>query len=374
MVKMKAIAIKPGTTTIRLVEREEPQVRADDEIKLRVLQVGICGTDREEAAGGRCAPPDGHDELVIGHEMIGQVVAAGAAVTQVEIGDFAAFTVRRSCEKCPACLANRSDMCYSGEYRERGIWKRDGYQTEFVVDREAYVVKLPEEIAEIGVLTEPLSVAEKAIDESLRLQQSRLPDASIPLDWLSGRRCLVAGLGPIGLLAAVALRLRNAEVYGLDIVEAESVRAQWLTQIGGKYIDGRQVPADRIDTEIGPMDFIFEATGVASLEFSLLDALALNGVYVLTGIPAGSRPLNIPGAELIRQLVLNNQIMLGSVNASREHYRLAVEDLVRAERRWAGHVAKLITHRHVYTDFLAGLEHHGQDEIKVIVDWNTPPG
>ena len=368
---MKAIAVKPGTTTIHLTDRDEPEIKAPDEIKLRIIRVGICGTDREEAAGGRCAAPEGADELVIGHEMFGRVVATGKNVTKVKEGDYAAFTVRRPCGKCSSCLAGRSDMCFSGEYSERGIWKHDGYQTEFVVDKEAYVVRLPEEIADIGVLMEPLSVAEKAIDESLRVQQARLPEVADAPYLLKGRRCLVAGLGPIGLLAALALRLREAEVYGLDIVDAESVHARWLTAIGGKYIDGRRIPADEIDTQIGLMDFIFEATGVASLEFSLLDALSLNGIYVLTGIPAGSRPLDIPGAELIRRLVLNNQVMLGSVNASHEHYRMAVDDLFRAKQRWGDHIVKLITHRYGYADFAEGLKRPGQDEIKVVVEWTS---
>ena len=366
---MKAISVKPGSSAIHLVEREEPLIAAADEIKLRVLSVGICGTDREEAAGGRCAAPDGRNELVIGHEMIGQVVETGPAVAKVRAGDYAVFTVRRSCGHCPACLMNRSDMCYSGDYRERGIWKLDGYQTELVIDREQYIVGVPKEIAAVGVLTEPLSVAEKAIDESVRLQASRLLDISSPGEWLRGRRCLVAGLGPIGLLAALALRLREAEVFGVDIVDETSVRPQWLARIGGTYIDGRKVTPDRMSALTGPMDLIFEATGVAGLAFNLLDALALNGVYVLTGIPSGSRPLNIPGAELIRQLVLDNQVMVGSVNASPDHYRMAVEDLVKAQIRWGDHVAGLITHRHVFTEFEAGLAHHGQDEIKVVVDW-----
>ena len=369
---MKAIAVKPGTKIIRLVDRDEPKIQSPDDVKLQVLRVGICGTDREEAASGRCAAPEGREELVIGHEMIGRVAETGPAVTGVHIGDHAVFTVRRSCGKCPACLADRSDMCFTGEYNERGIWKRDGYQTEFVVDSEEYLVKLPDEIAGIGVLTEPLSVAEKAIAESLLIQKSRLPETTSASDWLIGRRCLVAGLGPIGLLAALVLRLHDAEVYGLDIVDADSIHARWLTEIGGKYIDGRQVPADQIDTRVEPMDFIFEATGVASLEFNLLDALAFNGIYVLTGIPAGNRPLNIPGSELIRQLVLNNQVMLGSVNASREHYRLAVEDLVRAQRRWGNHVDALITHRYAHTEYLAALGRPGKDEIKVVVEWNSP--
>ncbi len=367
---MKAVSVKVGTAAIHLVDCEEPAVKMADEIKLRVLRVGICGTDREEAAGGRCAAPDGLDELIIGHEMIGKVIETGAAVTKVKVGDYAVFSVRRSCGKCPACRMNRSDMCYSGDYRERGIRKLDGYQTEFVVDREQYVTRVPQEVADIGVLTEPLSVAEKAIDESLRVQASRLPDISNPGDWLRSRRCLVAGLGPIGLLAALALRLRDAEVYGVDIVDGNNVRPQWLAKIGGTYIDGRQVPADQIDTQVGPMDLIFDATGVAELEFNLLDALAINGIYVLTGIPAGVRPLSIPGAELIRQLVLENQVMIGSVNASPEHYRMAVEDLVKAQLRWGDHVASLITHRHPFADFAAGLQHHGQDEIKVVLEWS----
>lgn len=367
---MKAISVRPGTTLIHLVDREEPKLKSDDEIKLRILRVGICGTDREEVAGGRCAAPHACDELIIGHEMIGQVMDTGAKVTKVKVGDYAVFSVRRSCGKCPACLVNRSDMCYSGDYRERGIWKLNGYQSEFVVDTEQYVILVPDEVAAVGVLTEPLSVAEKAIDESLRLQASRLPDVTTPGEWLRGRRCLVAGLGPIGLLAAMALRLRDAEVYGVDIVDEGSVRPQWLARIGGKYIDGRKVTPDRISALTGPIDLVFEATGVASLAFNLLDVLALNGIYVLTGIPAGSRPLNISGAELIRQLVLDNQLMLGSVNASPDHYRMAVDDLVKAQARWGDHVAALITHRHPYADFAAALEHHGEDEIKVVLEWS----
>lgn len=371
---MKAIAVKPGTAAIHVADRDEPAITSPDEIKLRVLQVGICGTDREEAAGGRCAAPDGLDELVIGHEMIGQVIKTGAAVTKVKVGDYAVFSVRRSCGKCPACQMNRSDMCYSGDYRERGIWKLDGYQTEFIVDREEYVIRVPQQVAGVGVLTEPLSVAEKAIDESLRLQASRLPDLSAAGEWLKGRRCLVAGLGPIGLLAALALRLREAEVYGLDVVDESGVRPQWLTGIGGKYIDGRSVSPQRMTAISGPFDLIFEATGVASLAFNLLDVLALNGIYVLTGIPAGSRPLDLPGAELIRQLVLDNQVMLGSVNASPDHYRMAVDDLVSGQRTWGNHISGLITHRHTIDDFTAALQSHGDDEIKVVVEWSKSSG
>ncbi len=368
---MKAIANITSTSTLHLVERNEPAITADDQVKLKIMRVGICGTDREEAAGGRSKPPTGQKELVIGHEMFGRVVAIGKSVTRVSVGDYAVFTVRRGCGKCLPCQMNRSDMCQTGEYAERGIWGLDGYQTEFVVDTEQYIVRVPTELEPVGVLCEPLSVAEKAIDESLRLQAARLPDAPASLNWLYGRPCLVAGLGPIGLLAAMILRLRGASVYGLDVVDADSARPKWLEHIGGEYIDGRQVPADKVDDNFGRIDLIFEATGVASLEFNLLDALAYNGVYVLTGIPGGERPVTVPGAELIRGLVLQNQVMLGSVNAARDHYQMAVDDLAHARLLWGDHVNQLITNRYPYTEFNSALHSHTADEIKAVIEWNT---
>ncbi len=368
---MKAIAIVPEKPDMLLVNRPEPSIQAPDEVKLKVLRVGICGTDREEAAGGRSKAASGLNELVIGHEMFGQVTEIGQAVTRVKPGDFAVFTVRRGCGKCLPCMMNRSDMCMTGEYHERGIWGLDGYQTEYAVDKEQYVVHVPAELEPVGVLCEPLSVAEKAIDEAVRLQIARLPDAPASPEWLYGRKCLVAGLGPIGLLAALILRLRGADVYGLDIVDENTARPNWLKKIDGHYIDGRQVPADKVDDVLGPMELILESTGVAALEFNLLDALGPNGVYVLTGIPGGERPLEIPGAELIRQLVLDNQVMVGSVNAARDHFQMAIDDLAHANLLWGDHVSKLITHHYPYTEFESVFHQHIPDEIKTVIEWGT---
>jgi threonine dehydrogenase-like Zn-dependent dehydrogenase len=367
--QLQAIAVVPGTTITRLVDRPEPTITAPHDVKLRTVRVGICGTDREEVRGGRAAAPSGREDLVIGHEMLGQVVEVGAAVTRVTPGDFAVFTVRRPCDTCLSCRAGRPDMCQSGNYRERGIRGLDGYQAELVVDTDEYVVHVPSELAAAGVLTEPLSVVEKAVDEALRVLRRR-PDVAATPDWLFGRRCLVAGLGPIGLLGAMVLRLRGAEVYGLDVVDADSARPRWLSGIGGHYLDGRQTPASAIDEHVGTMDLILEATGIASLEFNLLDALAVNGVYVLTGIPGGDRPLNVHGAALIRQLVLQNQAMLGSVNAARGHFQMAVHDLASATHRWGDHVAGLITQHYPVRRFREPLTQHHPDSIKEVIDWS----
>lgn len=367
---MRAIAITPGKGTPHLAERPEPGEPAPNQVVMRVLEVGICGTDREEAAGGRALAPAGAQELVIGHEMFGRVERVGGQVRRVAVGDYAVFTVRRGCGRCAPCAMNRSDMCLTGGYHERGIWGQDGYQTERAMDDEQYVVRVPAELASLGVLTEPCSVAEKAIDEAVRLQTARMPQAAAAPNWLFGRRCLVAGLGPIGLLAALALRLRGAEVHGLDIVPENSPRPAWLEAIGGHYVNGQQVKPENLDTVIGAVDLIFEAAGIAALSFELLDALAPSGVYVLTGIPGGDRPLQIPGGALIRRLVLNNQAMVGSVNAARDHYQIAVDDLYAAHLRWPGHLEKLITHRHAPADFATAFTHHSPDEIKAIVAWN----
>jgi threonine dehydrogenase-like Zn-dependent dehydrogenase len=366
---LKAIAIVPGTAGSHLVERPEPSITAPDEVKVRIIRVGICGTDREEVSGGRARAPDGQKELVIGHEMFGQVVSAGSSVTRVKQGDYAVFTVRRGCGECASCQMNRADMCQTGKYRERGIRGLDGYQTEFAVDKEQYIVYVPPELEPVGVLMEPLSVVEKAIDEALRVQTVRCPDAAVTPDWLHGRRCLVAGLGPVGLLAAMVLRLRGGEVYGLDVVDSNTLRPKWLEGIGGQYIDGRQVPANQVEKKIGGMDFILDASGIASLEFNLLDALGLNGMYVLTGIPGGDRPLRIPGAQLIRELVLDNQVMLGSVNAARGHFQMAADDLAQANLRWGPHTAALITHRHPWDQFAGLMDRHPPEAIKEVVEW-----
>jgi threonine dehydrogenase-like Zn-dependent dehydrogenase len=366
---MKAISIVPHVAGISVVDRQEPRISAPDEVKLRVLQIGICGTDREEVNGGRADAPPGKKELVIGHEMFGRVVEVGSSVTAVKPGDYGAFTVRRGCGQCKACLNNRSDMCYTGRYTERGIKGADGYQTPYVVDKEQYLVKIPGKIKDIGVLTEPMSVAAKAIDEALIIQQARISGFDGEKNWLAGKWVMVAGLGPIGLLAAFALRLHGAQVLGLDVVDEDTLRPQLLKEIGGSYIDGRKLKPTDIDTNCGEMDFIFEATGVARLQVQLIDALAPNGIYVITGIPEAGRPITVMGGDIMQQLVLKNQVVLGSVNASLRHFSQAVAYLEQSMQQWPRAISRVITTRVPHTEFETALENHSPNEIKTVVQW-----
>lgn len=363
---MKAIAFVPGTRDAYITERPEPQVTAPDEVKLKILEVGICGTDREEVAGGRADPPPGSKDMVIGHENFGRVVEVGSAVTVVRPGDYAMFTVRRDCEPC--ICGHHNDMCFTGQYTERGIKGADGYQAEYVVDREKYLIRIPETIKHLGVLAEPMSVSEKAINEALRIQSARIPGADGDA-WLTDKQALVAGLGPIGLLAAIILRLRGAKVAGLDIVDEDSRRPSLLKKIGGEYIDGRKVKTLDLDDRLGQVDLVFEATGVPQLEFELIDALGINGIYVMTGIPAGDRPLKIVGAPLMQQMVLKNQVLLGSVNAGIADFRRGIEELGEAHKRFPGAMDQLITERTPVDRFMDAFHAQGDDEIKSVVEW-----
>lgn len=366
---MKAITLLPHSTNVSLSDVQEPIVTAPDQIKMKVLEVGICGTDREGAEGGRAEPPEGKQQLIMGHEMFGQVMEVGEDVSIAAPGDYGMFTVRRGCGQCLACFNNRNDMCYSGKYTERGIKGADGFQSEFVVDTEQYFIKIPEKIKAVGVLTEPMSVAIKAIDEALIIQGARLNSFTPGTNWLENKKAIIAGLGPIGIMAAFALRLKGAKVIGVDIVDEDTLRPTVLKQIGGVYVDGRKVKTTDLDDVCGEADFVFEATGIAKLQIELLDSLAVNGIYVATGIPAGHRPMTIFAGDIMQQLVLKNQILLGSVNASIQHYRMAVSELQSSMERWPGVLEQVITERIPHAQFEKALEQHSVNEIKVVVDW-----
>jgi threonine dehydrogenase-like Zn-dependent dehydrogenase len=263
---------------------------------------------------------------------------------------------------------NRPDVCRTGDFRERGIWGLDGYQAEYVVDSEQYVVALPSGLEAEGVLTEPLSIAEKALDEAARIQSARLPHGNTGPWRFAGRHCLVVGLGPIGLLTAMLLRLRGADVVGLDIVDPASARLRWLGEIGGRYVDGRGTPPARLRDIVRPMDLITEASGVPEMAVALPHVLAPSGICILTGIPPGQAETRLR-ADILRRLVLNNQVIIGSVNAAPDHFRTAVADLRQAQRRWGDHVTRLITHRSSFTEFSTLLREHSPDEIKAVLEW-----
>src|SRR5207302_10600906 len=256
LTSMRAIALdKASGRPVLKDDVREPVLHSPDQLLIHVLEVGICGTDRAIVRGEGGVPPPGDDYLVLGHEMLGEVISAGnAAAAEYEPGDLVVCTVRRACglPECPTCAHGESDMCYTGKYVERGIFHAHGYMTSRIVESTDYAVKLPPELRPYGVLMEPTTVVEKAILEAV-LVQHRLDwvkqlsgEATIARDWRFVRRALVAGAGPIGMMATLLLRLHGVETHVTDVVPEDGYKAALVGSVGARYWNVTETPATEV--------------------------------------------------------------------------------------------------------------------------------
>jgi threonine dehydrogenase-like Zn-dependent dehydrogenase len=336
---MKALAVFPGKpNSLHLAELEKPAV--DDipdgrGVLVRVLRVGIDGTDKEINAAEYGAAPEGFDFLVIGHEGFGQVEAVGPNVTEVKPGDFVVATVRRPGGSIYDRIGT-SDMTTDDVYFERGINLRHGYLTEYYVDSADFIVKIPYGLRHVGVLLEPLTVVEKGIAQAYEIQRR--------LKVWHPKRAAVMGAGTIGLLAALALRLRGLEVTVFGQRPNPYRNSELLRQIEARYVSTRTTPVVQGALEYGPFDVIFEATGFSPIVFDSLQALGKNGVLVLSSVTGGDRHYDVPADKINLEFVLANKVMVGTVNANREYFERGVEDMALAEAEYAGWLAQLLTH------------------------------
>ena len=337
---MKAIAVFPDKKDVRLIDHPDPRLESPSQAKLKMIEVGICGTDKEIVAFQYGTPPAGSDYLVIGHESLGEVIEVGSAVTGLNIGDIVVPMVRRPCGQadCPACAAARQDFCYTGNFTERGIKQQHGFMTEFVVDEARYFNPLPPELRGVGVLTEPLTIAEKGIAQ-MREVQLRLP-------WSGTHQAVVLGAGPVGLLGAMALRVAGFDVWVYSKSAPGDHRQQVTEAIGAQFLNADENSIDDIVKELGgTLDVVYEAIGASKLAFDFLQALGPNGVFVFTGVPGRKAPVEVDTDLLMRNLVLKNQIVLGTVNAPKESFEAAIADLKIFNERWPEALAMLITNR-----------------------------
>jgi len=358
---MKAIAVFPQQQELRLIDHPAPALASPTDVKLRILEVGVCGTDKEICAFEYGTPPPGSDHLVIGHESLGEVVETGPGVTRVKRGDLVVPMVRRPCphKECLACQVGRQDFCYTGDFTERGIKERHGYMTEFIVDDERYMNVVPAGLRDVGVLVEPLTIAEKAITQIWQVQQ-RLPWAC-PVE--PGKppgychRAVVLGAGPVGLLGAMALTVGGFETYVYSKETRPNFKADLVESFGAKYISSTTTPVDQLAGQIGNIDVVYEAVGASSLAFAVIEQLGMNAVFVFTGVPGRKAPIEVDTDLLMRNLVLKNQVVFGSVNASRDAFEAAIGDLGVFMKRWPKAVRGLITGRYPmeqHSDLLHG--------------------
>ncbi len=345
---MRAVAVFPANQKIEVVDHPEPELASATDVLLEILDVGVCGTDREIARFDYGTPPTGSDYLVIGHESLGRVVEVGKGVTRVEPGDLVVTMVRRPCghPECRSCAAGRQDFCFTGDFTERGINGRHGFMTERVVDDQRFMHVLPPELREVGVLVEPLTIAEKALIQVWDVQE-RLPwtMAGQPEGDERGQRAVVLGAGPVGLLGALALVIRGFDTWVYSLEPEGSEKAQWVESVGARYVSSQSTSLATLKERVGNIDLFYEATGAVSVSFDALSILGTNGVFVFTGVPGRKGPINLEADDLMRNMVLQNQLVFGTVNAGPDAFEASVADLTRFYQRWPKQVAALITGR-----------------------------
>jgi threonine dehydrogenase-like Zn-dependent dehydrogenase len=336
---MRAVAVRPGVpNSMYLAQLTKPSVTEIPEgrgVLVKVLRVGVDGTDKEINAAEYGAAPPGYDFLVTGHEGFGRVEAVGPSVTELVPGDYVVATVRRPGSSIYDRIGT-SDMTTDDVYYERGINLRHGYLTEYYVDDAEYIVKIPCELREVGVLLEPTTVVEKGIAQAYEIQRR--------LRVWRPRKAAVMGAGTIGLLAAMALRLRGLEVTVFGRTARPYLNSDLIEALGARYESTVTLPIVEGGRKYGPFDVIFEATGSSPVVFESMQALGKNGVLVLSSVTGGDQMIQVPADRINLDFVLGNKVMVGTVNANREYFEMGVKDLAHAEAQYPGWLARLLTH------------------------------
>lgn len=360
---MKAVAVFPGKpNSAHLAELDAPHLDAVPNgrgVLVKVLRVGVDGTDKEINAAEYGGAPSGYEFLVTGHEGFGRVETVGENVWELKPGDYVVATVRRP-GKSIYDVIGTNDMTTDDTYFERGINLLHGFLTEYYVDDVDFIVKIPDGLREVGVLLEPFTVVQKGITQAFEAQRR--------LRVWRPRKVAVMGAGTIGLLAALALRLRGLDVTVFALQPAPNRRTELLDQIGARYISTKEQSIPEGANAFGPFDLIFEATGASSVVFDSMTALAKNGVLVLASVTGGDRHLEIPADRINLEFVLGNKLMVGTVNANREYFESGVRDFALAEAEYRGWLGQLLTHPvKGLENFNQAFEHleHSRDAIKV---------
>lgn len=358
---MRAVAASTRRRELALVDHPEPVLKTATDVKVRVLETGICGTDREICSFAYGEPPPGDDYLILGHEALGEVTESGSGVKALRVGDLVVPSVRRpcACSACLPCRERRQDFCSSGKFVERGIKGMHGFMAEYFVESEEFLCRVSPALRDIAVLVEPLTIAEKGFAQA-QWAQRRLPWGCAappsPLDG-TGKTAVVLGAGPVGMLGAMALVARGFSTWVYSRSPAPNLKATLSEAFGARYVSSALSSPAELGRLTGRIDLVYEAVGVSAVSFEVMQHLGPNGIFVFTGIPAEGPPIPVEADRLMRQIVLSNQAIVGTVNADRPAFAAALDDLALFARRWPEAVRSLITCRLPltgYRDLLLG--------------------
>jgi glucose 1-dehydrogenase len=347
---MRALTFAPGHKgTLELAEIDDPEPD-EGELLVEGLALGVCGTDKELANGDYGWAPAGADRMVIGHESLGRVKTAPEG-SGFAPGDLVVGVVRRPDPvPCGACARGQFDACRNEGYTERGIKQLDGYGSELWTVEADYAVKLDSDLSDVGVLMEPMSVLAKAWDQIDRIGSR---------GWFEPRSVLVTGAGPIGLLAAMIGARRGLEVHVYDHNE-HGPKPKLVADLGAAYHHESMAAA----TAAADPDIVIEATGAAALVFDAIGATAAYGITCLTGVSPAGRMMNVDPGDVNRRIVLENDVVFGTVNANLDHYAMAARLLAEADRDW---LRRLITRRVPLRRFKEAFRGE-PDDVKVVID------
>jgi threonine dehydrogenase-like Zn-dependent dehydrogenase len=346
---MRALTVKPGAAnSATLSEVPEPDSNLGS-VLVRTRAIGICGTDAEIVSGAYGWAPPGEERLIIGHESLG-VVEEAPPDAGVARGDLVVGIVRRPDPlPCISCARGEWDMCRNGLYTERGIKERHGYCSERFRIEPEFVVKVDPALGLRAVLLEPASVVAKAWEQVERIGSRGI--------W-EPHRVLVTGAGPVGLLAALMAAQRGYEVTVFDRVEG-GPKARLVEALGGRYHSGTLG-----DLALKP-DIVMECTGASPVIVAVAGNTSAAGVVCLTGVSSGGTRINLDVGALNRSIVLENDVVFGSVNANRRHYEQAAQSLAKADPNWLDGV---ISRREPLKEWRRALVRR-PDDVKVVLDF-----
>ncbi len=357
---MKSVAVYPGkkdSAHLRDAPAPEP---GPGEVLVKVKQVGLDGTDTEINDALYGWAPEGDDFLILGHETFGRVEAVGESVSDLKPGDGVVATVRRDCVwNCLNCQSAENDNCLTGDYHERGIKQRHGMLSEYYVDEPRFIVPIPEEHADVAVLLEPLTIAEKGVHQAFEAQRR--------MEW-EPKTAVVLGVGPLGVLCMMVLRNMGVDTFAVGRGELDPVRQAFLETMGVPYLTSKETPIVELPKKLDrPLDFIVEATGSSKVAFDAMSSVGTNGVLCLMGVSGGNKCLSIPTDQINIEVVLGNKLIFGSVNANRKYFEMGIRHFGEFENRWPGLLREFITKRVGMEGFMEGIQ-RDKSQLKVVVE------
>lgn len=328
-----------------------PEPESEGGVLVKTLAVGVCGTDREILDGQYGSPPPGREHLVLGHESLGEILETSGD-SALRPGDLVVGIVRHPDPvPCPACAAGEWDMCRNGRYTERGIKELDGFCVERFRSGAESLVRIEPLLRETGVLLEPTSVVAKAWDHIERIGERTR-------SW-APRRVLITGAGPIGLLTALMARQRGCELHVYDR-NREGFKRRLTEELGGEYHSEGLEKLCALDPDV-----VIECSGAAPVIATVIGNNAAGGIVCLTGLSSGTHRIKQDFTALNRAMVLENDVVFGTVNANRRHYEMAAASLAQADQQW---LRSLITRRVALSDWQEAIERR-EGDIKVVIDF-----